>query len=101
MAADFAIQTFLAAVASWLNPRVHTLSGLLLAGLTFYKDRPTVGDARDMVRLAVRCSASLDEQILSVERTGVFDRKQCSSGDISMEPGFMEFDPCTEMGRLR
>ena len=59
----------------------------------------------DMVRLVVRCFASLDEKILSVERTyiGVFDRKNCSSGDISMEPWFMEseFDPCTEMGRLR
>ena len=100
-AAHQAIQNFLAAVIPWLNPAVHTLAGLLLAGLTFSRDQPAAADARDMVRIAVRCSGSLEEQITMMERNGYFERKYCGPGDITMEPGFLDFDPSTTMGRQR
>ena len=100
-AAHQAIQNFLAAVISWLNPAEHTLAGLLLAGLTFINDQPAAADAKDMVRIAVRCSGSLEEQITMMERNGYLERKYCGPGDITMEPGFMDFDPSTALGRQR
>ena len=85
-AARQAIQEFLAAVASWLDPELYTLIGILLAGLTFDRGQPAAADANDMVRLAVRCYDTLGEKISALERDGYFDRKWCCSGDISMLP---------------
>jgi hypothetical protein len=100
-AARQAIQEFLAAVASWLDPELYTLTGLLLAGLTFDRGQPAAADANDMVRLAVRCYDTLGEKISTLERDGYFDRKWCCSGDISMLPGYTEFNPGNPLGAQR
>ena len=45
------MQEFLAAVVSWLDPEPYTVTGLLLAGLTFERSQPAAAEAKDMVRL--------------------------------------------------
>ena len=100
-AAHQAIQNFLAAIASWLNPEEHTLTGLLLAGLIFKRTEPAAADAGDMVKIAVRCSSSLEQVIAELDRSGYYNREHCGPGDISMETGFQDFDPNTRVGRLR
>ena len=53
------------------------------------------------MKIAVRCSSSLEQVIAELDRSGYYNREHCGPGDISMETGFQDFDPNTRVGRLR
>ena len=99
-AAHQAILDFSAAVTSWLRPEQYTLTGLLLAGITYNRKTHAAAEAKDLVKIAVR-SLDIEAVITAIERNGHYTRELCGAGNISDDPGFMEFDPAAGTGQLR
>ena len=72
-AAHQAILDFSAAVISWLRPQQHTLTGLLLAGITYNRHTHAAAEAKDLVKIAVR-SSDVEINIAAISRTGHYTR---------------------------
>jgi len=99
-AAHQAILDFSAAIISWLRPKQHTLTGLLLAGITYQRHTHAAAEAKDLVKIAVR-SSDVEIDITAISRTGHYTRELCGAGNIADDAGFTDFDPSTDIGRLR
>ena len=97
-----AILNFSAAVISWLRPQQHTLTGLLLAGITYNRHTHAAAEAKDLVKIAVR-SSDVEINIVAISRTGHYTKELCGAGIRNMADhvGFAELDPSTGIGRLR
>ena len=51
--ADKAMQVFLSAVESWLTPRGHSLTSILMEGLGFERESVAVADVDSLVIVSV------------------------------------------------
>ena len=100
-AAHQAIQEFTAAVVSWLTPRDHSMTSILMEGIGFAKDSAASTDIDNLVCVAVRRWDQLEEVIAEVNISGKYDRSLCSHTGIMDEPGFKQFDPSTTAGAAR
>ena len=98
-AAHLAAQDFTTAITSWLRPQAHTLTGLIVAGMTYDRDSHAASETKDLVKISVR-SDDIDSVIAAVERDGFYTRELCGKGNIADEPGFSRFDPDTSLGQL-
>ena len=100
-AAHQAIQEFTAAVVSWLTPRDHSMTSILMEGIGFSKDSAACTDIDNLVCVAVRRWDQLEEVIAEVNISGKYDRSLCDHAGIMDEPGFKQFDPVTAAGAAR
>ena len=100
--ADKAIQAFVSAVTSWLTPRDHSVTSILMEGLTYDQDSAAAADVNRLVILSVLRYKDIVGLAAEIEDTGRYDRSLCKGvSDIRMLPGYREFDPSTAEGSLR
>ena len=100
-AAHQALQEFTAAVVSWLTPRDHSMTSILMEGIGFAKDSAASADIDNPVCVAVRRWDQLEQVIAEVNISGKYDRSVCDHTGIMDEPGFKQFDPVTAAGAAR
>ena len=98
-AAHQAAQDFATAITSWLRPQPHTLTGLMVAGMTYDRDAHAAAEAKDLVKISVSAD-DIEAVIVAVKKNGFYTRELCGKGNIADEPGFLKFDPSTSLGQL-
>ena len=103
--ADKAIQVFVSAVTSWLTPRVHSVTSILVEGLSYDQLQDSAA-AANVNKLVIILSVLKYDDIgglaASIEEEGRYDRSRCKGiHDIRMLPGCQKFDPSTAEGSMR
>lgn len=100
--ADIAMQDFNAAVTSWLTPREHSVTSILMEGLSFDRKSAAASDVDKLVILAVLRWDDLEGMIGEIATTGRYNRALCKGiKDIRTLPGYEKFDPSTDEGSGR
>jgi len=100
--ADKAIQVFVSAVASWLTPRDHSVTSILMEGLTYDQDSAAAADINRLVILSVLQYDDIEGLAAEIKATGKYDRSRCKGiEDIRELPGYQQFDPSTAEGSVR
>ena len=100
--ADKAIQVFVSAVTSWLTPRDHSVTSILMEGLSYDQDSAAAADVNKLVILSVLQYDDIGGLAASIEEEGRYDRSRCKGiHDIRMLPGYQKLDPSTAEGSMR
>ena len=100
--ADKAIQAFVSAVTSWLTPRDHSVTSILMEGLTYDQDSAAAADINRLVILSVLQYDDIEGLAAEIKATGKYDRSRCKGiDDIRELPGYQQFDPSTAEGSVR
>ena len=68
-----AIQKFTARIESWLEPRDHSMTAILMEGIGFDQESAAAADVDNLVCVAVRCWDTLEEVITEVSASGKYD----------------------------
>ena len=99
---DKAIQAFVSDVASWLTPRDHSVTSILMEGLTCDKDSAATANVNRLVILWVLRCRDIGVLAAEIEAAGRYDKSLCKGvSNIRLLPGYQEFDPSTAEGSLR
>ena len=100
-AAHQAIQKLTARIESWLEPRDHSMTAILMEGIGFNQESAAAADVDNLVCVAVRCWDTLEEVIIEVSASGKYDQSLCKHAGIMDELGYKMFDPSTAAGTAR
>ena len=101
--ADKAIQIFVSAVTSWLTLRDHSITSILMEGLTYDQDSASADINRLVIlRLSVLQYDVIDRLAADTEATGKYVTSRCKGiEDIRELPGSQQFNPSTVEGSIR